>query len=67
MSEEALKNLATNEAPNLIGDESLPWYTRIPGGTQYYKWSKEKEQEEEDLKKQKEIEDKWKIIFGSKR
>lgn len=63
-AEESFKNLVTNEAPNLIGDESLPWYTRIPGGSLIYKYTKEQEEEEKQRQKEQAIEDIWKIRFG---
>lgn len=64
-AEESVKNLVTNEAPNVAGDESLPWYTRIPvAGRLYYNYSKEQEEEEKQRKKEQDIEDKWKIRFG---
>ena len=65
-AEESMKSVITNEAPNLIGDESLPWYTRIPGGILYYRHAKEEEEAEQQRKKEQEIEDKWKIRFGVK-
>lgn len=63
-AEESFKNLFTNEVPNVIGDESLPWYTRIPGGSLYYEYAKEQEEEEKQRQKEQAIEDKWKIRFG---
>lgn len=65
-AEESVKNLITNEAPNIIGDESMPWYTRIPGGSLYYKHAKEAEEEEKQRKKEQDIEEKWKIRLGVK-
>lgn len=65
-AEESVKSLITNEAPNLIGDESLPWYTRVPGGILYYKHAKEQEEADKQRQKEQDIEDKWKIRFGVK-
>jgi hypothetical protein len=65
-AEESVKSLITNEAPNIIGDESLPWYTRVPGGIMYYRHAKEQEEEEKQRQKEQDIEDKWKIRFGVK-
>ena len=65
-AEESVKNLITNETPNVIGDESMPWYTRLPGGSLYYKHAKEAEEEEKQRKKEQDIEEKWKIRLGVK-
>lgn len=65
-AEESVKSLITNEAPNVIGDESLPWYTRVPGGIMYYRHAKEQEEEDKQRQKEQDIEDKWKIRFGVK-
>ena len=66
-AEESVKNLVTNEAPNVSGEESLPWYTRIPvAGRFIYKYTKEQEEEEKQRQKEQDIEDKWKIRFGVK-
>lgn len=64
--EESVKNLITNElgSDKEIGNSAL---NRIPfAGPWLAKKVKEDEEEEEALRKQKEIEDKWKIILGVK-
>ena len=63
-AEESVKNLITNEAPNVMGDVTLPWYTRIPGGSLYYEHAREAAEAEKQRKKEQEIEDKWKIRLG---
>ena len=66
-AEESVKNLITNEAPNISGEESAPWYTRIVGvGPLYYKHAKEAEEERKQREKEQDIEEKWKIRLGVK-
>lgn len=66
-AEESVKNLITNEAPNVAGDESLPWYTRIPvAGRLYYNYAKEQEEAEKQRKKERDIEKVWNIRLGVK-
>lgn len=67
LGKEGVQTWLTNEYGSL-GEQNSPFYTRIPvAGPAIDKYVKEKEQDKEQAKKQKEIEDKWKIIFGSKR
>lgn len=64
-AEESVKSFITNEAPSISGDESLPWYTRIPVAGRYiYKYLEEQEEEKKQRQKEQDIEDKWKIRFG---
>lgn len=66
LRKEGAQTWFTNEYGSL-GEQNSPFYTRIPvAGPAINKYVKEKEKEEEDLRKQKEIEDKWKNILGVK-